>query len=199
MKTKFNIIILLITNCLFAQYPILSNTSFANQNDENLHTNTGNYAIDTANERDQYVGTWQYNQNGVLFQVKIEKKDQHLLDFTSISSNYFYADVVTLKYRLVKNGVEVFNNLNQTLFTGTDYMSTAIKEGGDDYLYGTFYDKTRNVSGVVTITKLNTTPEKITFKVPLGAYHMMNPDIYYQDGQPLFSIPTGEIEMVKIQ
>jgi hypothetical protein len=182
-----------------AQYPVLSTTSLASTNDENSHTNTGNYAMDTANERNQYVGTWEYNQNGVLFEVKIEKKEQELLGVTSISSHYFYADVVTFKYRLVKNGQEVFNNLNQAIFTGTDFMSSAIKEGGDNYASGVFYDKTRNVQGVVTIKKLNTTPEKITFEVPLGAYHLMNPPAYYEDGQPLFSIPTGEIEMVKVE
>lgn len=199
MKNILLLFLLSFYGASFAQYPVLSTTSLANTDEIDLHTNTGNYAMDTANEREQYVGTWEYNQNGILLQVKIEKKDEHFVLSRDIPDYYFYIDILSLKYRMVKNGQEIFNNLNQTVFTGTDYISATYKIGGDGYLYGNFIDKTRNILGVVTIRKLNTTPEKITFEVPLEAYHLMNPEEYYDDGQPLFSIPTGEIEMVRVE
>jgi len=199
MKVLLNIILLLITSCLFAQYHVLTTTSLADTSEVALHTNIGNYAMDTANEREQYVGTWEYNQNGILLQVKIEKKDEHFVQSKDIPDHYFYIDILSLKYRLVKNRQEIFNNLDQIVFTGTDYISATYKIGGDDFLHGNFIDKTRNIIGLVTIRKLNTNPEKITFEVPLESYYLMNPNEYYDDGQPLFSIPTGEIEMVKVE
>jgi hypothetical protein len=59
-------------------------------------------------------------------------------------------------------------------------------------------DYTRNVVGSYTVTKLSGLPAKINFNLVLGDYRLLNPHSYYQDGQPLFSIPTGGIEMVKI-
>jgi hypothetical protein len=198
MKNFLTTSILLISAVVFAQYPVLTSTSLAEPNDESLHLTSGNYAMDTANERDQYVGTWEYSQGTILFQVKIEKREQYRLGPTTLSSYYSFADVVTFKYRLVKNGQEIFNNLNQVLFAQGDYLPTAIKEGDDNYLQGTFIDKTRNVLGTVMITRLSTSPPKIKFYIPIGTYTLLNTPQFYDDGQPLFSFPTGEIEMVKI-
>lgn len=204
MKNILLVIAALISSVpSFAQhvdsFPVLSTTSLANPNDEYLHDNSGNYAVDTADERDQYVGTWEFSQGTILFQVKIEKIEQYRLGPTTLSPYYSFADVVTFKYRLVKNGQEIFNNLNQILFPANYFIPTAIKEGADNHLHGSFIDRTRNVMGTVMITRLNTTPQKIKFHIPIGTYTLLNPPSFYDDGQPTFTFPTGEIEMVKIQ
>jgi hypothetical protein len=201
MKLYLNIVLLLFCNCLLAQLPVLSTTSLANPNDNFKHTENGNYAKDLGNERDQYIGTWQYNQNGILFQVKMEKKDQYLnkTEYNGQVVSYNYRDGIIFRYKLVKNGVVIYDDLNQSVFPDGYNASIATKQGGYNYLYGSFIDRTRNVGGRVTITKLNTVPAKIIFNVPLGAYYLLNPREYYDDGQPLFTFPTGGIEMVKIQ
>lgn len=198
---KLAIIILLFTNKVFSQLPVLSYSSLANPNDELKITKNGNYAQDTANERDQYVGIWEYNQDGVLFQVKMEKIDQYLNknEHNGTVVSYSYCDVITFKYKLIKNGVTIYDNLNQDVFpVGTYYTPTAIKKGSGTDLYGSFYDATRNAVPVVSITRLNTAPAKITFKVYRGGTYLRNPREYYDDGQPLLTIPSGEFEMVKI-
>ncbi|WP_417369985.1 hypothetical protein [Flavobacterium beibuense] len=60
MKSLISIIIILIGFNVPAQsLPVTSTTSLTNPDiDPNFGTN-GNYAQDTTNERDQYVGTWQ--------------------------------------------------------------------------------------------------------------------------------------------
>ncbi|KAF2516828.1 hypothetical protein E0W68_11475 [Flavobacterium salilacus subsp. salilacus] len=203
MKTYITLFTLLLFNFVSAQQlPVLSTTQLSNADNDMNYGANGNYAMDTANERDQYVGTWEYNQNGTLFQVKIEKKDMDMNQITGSGvpgvDFYNYTDVVTFKYKLVKNGVTIYNNLNTTYTENSTYFP-AIQSGGDNYLYGRFLDYTRNVAGIVTVTKLNTTnPEKIIFNISLTGNYKRNPDTYYDDGQPLFTVPTGEIEMVKI-
>jgi hypothetical protein len=201
MKLYLNIVLILFSNCLLAQLPVLSTTSFANPDDDLKHAENGNYAKDIGNQRDQYVGTWEYNQNGILFQVKMEKKDDYLnkAEYNGQVLSYDYADVIIFKYKLVKNGVVIYDNLNQSVSPDGYNASIATKQASYNYLYGSFIDRTRNVGGRVTITKLNTTPAKIIFNVTLGAYYLLNPREYYDDGQPLFTFPTGDLEMVKIQ
>ena len=77
MKIYIKLAMLLLCNYLSAQeLPVLSTTSLANSEDDLDISNNGNYAVDTNNERNQYVGLWEYNQNGIIFQLKIEKQDQ---------------------------------------------------------------------------------------------------------------------------
>lgn len=200
--TKKSIILftLLIFNFVFAQQlPVLSTTSFANPNDDLSHAENGNYAIDIANERDQYVGTWEYNQNGTLFQVKIEKIDQYLnrAEYSGNIISYTYSDVVTFKYKLIKNGVTIYDNLNTT-FTPNDLVPTAFKKSSNTYLYGGFLDYTGGIMASIRVTNLNTTPEKINFYINPMGYYYVNPIETYAEGQQLFYIPIGTIEMVKI-
>jgi len=49
MKNIIKLIILLVGNVVFAQYPVLSTTSLANKDDRFDHATKGNYAMDTAN------------------------------------------------------------------------------------------------------------------------------------------------------
>lgn len=200
MKNFIIIIIAFIGLNAHAQLlPVTSTTSLTNPDiDTNFGTN-GNYAQDTANERDQYVGTWQYSQNGILFQVKIEKVNQLLSkweDENGTVFRYTYCDVVIFKYKLVVNGNLIQDNLNQTNLPDL-YPSEAIKKGTDDDLYGSFFDITNNVASRVSIKLLNTATPKITFNLSPGAYYFPNPDLP-NNPEPLFTVPTGEIEMVKI-
>lgn len=182
------------------QLPVTTITSLENPDSDINFGSTGIYAQDTANERDQYVGTWEYNQNGTLFQIKIQKKDQILsnwLDNYGNTIRYNYCDVVFFTYKLIINGNTIYNNLNQDVFPEV-YASQAIKKGIDNDLYGSFLDATKNVVGTVSIKRLDTTPPKITFNMSTGAYFLLNPDESYNQNEQLFYVPTGEIEMVKI-
>ncbi|OYQ46364.1 hypothetical protein CHU92_01480, partial [Flavobacterium cyanobacteriorum] len=98
--------------------PVLSTTSLNNPFIDFEHWKKGNYAKDTGNTRDQYVGTWQYSQGNTVFQVRIFKQDQVLFDrvFNGQVEDYGYLDCVILKYRLVKNGVVIFDNLASTSY-----------------------------------------------------------------------------------
>lgn len=191
---------LLFTSIVFSQEPpVLSTTSLTNPDDDINFGATGNYAMDTANERNQYIGTWRYNQNGVLFEVKIEKKDKYLNQIPSGPlAFYTYADVVTFKYRLVKNGVTIYNNLNQVGFPSSARIPTAIKKGTNNYLHGQYRDVVKPVVGRVDITRLNTTPAKIFFDLNLGTYYFSEIDYVPDPNQTLFAIPTGGFEMVKV-
>ena len=200
MKKILTTIAILICNILFAQLPVLTTTSLANPEDDMDNAKNGNYAMDTANERNQYVGTWEYNQNGILFQLKLDKVDQVInkIEYNGVVSSYNYFDKVILRYRLVKNGVELFNNLNVDITT-INYVSTwGVKQASDDYMYGRLLDHTRNAIGYYTIKRLSTIPSKIIFDLQRFNYTLGNAPSYYQDGQPLFSMPMGGIEMVKI-
>lgn len=73
-----------------------------------------------------------------------------------------------------------------------------MKQSSRNHLYGGILDYTRNVIGSYTIERLFGNPEKINFNLNLGNYRILNPRSYYNDGQPLFSIPIKGIEMVKV-
>ena len=61
----------------YAQYPVLTTTSLTgNPTLDSNFLKSGNYAIDTNNERNQYVGLWRYENNEILFELKMEKRDQ---------------------------------------------------------------------------------------------------------------------------
>jgi hypothetical protein len=196
MKNILTLTIIIISNIVYSQ-SILSTTSLANQNDKHNHTKQGNYAMDTANEREQYVGLWRYQENGILFELKIELNNQRLNSMQYEGQLfYYYVDEVILKYKLVKNGIVLHDNLNSPVIVG-DYVSYGSKTANYP-LDGRILDYTRNVFGSFTIKRLNTTPEKIIFNLGEFNYKRLNPDSFYQAGVKLFSIPTGDLEMVKI-
>lgn len=202
--TIIKIIVIFIINISTAQelpgYPVLSTTSLAIESDNIHFAENGNYAMDTTNERDQYVGTWQYNQNGVEFTIKIEKKDQvfHGIFFQGeLKSNYYYFDEVIIKYKLIRNGILLYNNLNETNLNNIE--TTGSKFTSDDYMLGNFIDKTKNVGVRYQIYKTDAlNPETIIFKADNGANFRLNPDFTYQDGEQIIFIPLGEITMIKI-
>jgi len=178
--------------------PVLSTTSLANEEDDLKIGNHGSYAVDTNNERDQYVGLWEYNQNGIIFQLKIEKKDKVVrrYKFNGVVTKYSFCDRVILKYKIVKNNIVIYDNLSE--LNVDPETGWGLKKGSLQVLFGRILDRTRNVRGSYTIEKLSGNPQKINFNLVLGDYKFLNDPSFYQDGQPLFSIPTGGIEMVKI-
>ena len=199
MKNIFITIILVCTiNSIFAQYPVLSTTSLANDPRTDINfSKSGNYARDFTNQRDQYVGLWRYSQNGILFEVKIEKKDKYInkIEYQGQVS-YNFMDRVVLKYKLIKNGILLYDNLNVIL--PEDYLSLASKYGVSDYLSGLMVDETHKVRASVSIKLLNTNPQKIHFDLASGAYHYLNPDSYYENLTTIFTIPLNGIEMVRV-
>lgn len=200
MKSKIIFLLLLCANNLFAQLPVLSITDITNPaidptNEPNFSKN-GNYRKDINNERNQYVGLWRYNEDGVLFELKIEKFDKLINKFIdhNIVVFYNYSDGIIFKYRLVKNGVEIYNNLNVTITE--DYISNALKYGIHDFANGGLVDATHNVRANVTIKKLN--PDLISFNLSSGSYLLLNPKSYYDSIDVIFTVPLDGIEMIRV-
>lgn len=178
------------------ELPVLSTTSLSVL--DNNYGHNGNYAKDDSNLRGPYVGTWQYNQGGIHLIIKLTKMDKVInkREFNGEVTFYDYTDQLELRYRLVKNGTLLFDNLNAGVVDpNTSYgIATAVYD-----LSGRILDHTRNVVGSFSAKRLMINgPQKMLFNLYLGNYTMLNPSTFYQDGQPLFSIPTGEIEMIKI-
>lgn len=207
MKILFSIIALLCLNMVSAQQ-VLSTISLAGDptNDDNF-INNGNYAIDTNNERDQYVGLWRYtgtyDGNSIVFDLKIEKRDKarsSMVDSNGDLFHYSFADEIVFKYKLTRNGVVVHDNLNQVISVSENYYSNALKYGADSSCDGIFVDYGKYVHTGVSVTRLNTTPAKIYFDLNSSDYMLKKPREYYRNAPgKLFSIPTDGIEMVKVQ
>lgn len=177
--------------------PVLSTTSLSDPNQKFDHSKEGNYAQDTSNYRDEFVGTWQYNQNGILSQLRIFKQDQVCFKKEDNGQilDYSYSDCIILKYKLIKNGVVLFDNLNDQTYDFKKSYGT--KMYGTD-MSGHILDMTRNVRGFYLMRRIPSSSAKLWFNLMTTNHKMLNDSSFYQDGQPLFSIPTGGIEMVKI-
>ena len=201
MKTFYKIFCLIVINITYAQLPTLSTTSLANSAEDLDKTNNGNYAIDTANERQQYVGTWQYSNSNTLFQIKIEKVDKYFRGIYyngRLQGNYYFIDAVKIKYKIVIDGVVLFDNLNETNLDLVGGSGT--KLGSNTYLHGSIIDEITKVGVRYDIYKTSaTSPEKIIFKGERGTLYALRPrtNITAPDGSPTF-IPLNEIEMIKI-
>lgn len=195
MKHIYIILACFFANFAIAQYPVLTTTSLANPSDALLHADNGNYAVDTNNERDQYVGSWQYSNNGLFLQLKIEKVDQRF-NKTALSDSYDYSDEVVIKYLLIKNGDVLFDNLNETNLEAIE--SYGVKRSSDPYLEGLFIEYSRGVLHHYEITRLGTSPETINFNLSRVNCHLMNPPNFYKDGQKMFNIPSMGLVLTKI-
>jgi hypothetical protein len=117
---------IMFVNVINAQCPITTTTNLGNnpRNDPNFLKN-GNYAKDFNNERDQYVGLWRYQTADILFELKMEKRDEYLFqDSYQNHSVYRYEDNIIFKYKLVKNGVTIYDNLD-TIIPNSNYYSCA--------------------------------------------------------------------------
>ena len=186
---------------VYCQNHVLSTTSLANSAEDLDKTNNGNYAIDTANERQQYVGTWEYSNSNTLFQIKIEKVDKYFYGIYyhgRLQGGYFFMDAVKIKYQIVVDDIVLFDNLNETNLDLVGGSGT--KLGSDPYLHGSIIDEITKVGVRYEIYKTSaTSPEKIIFKGQRGTMYALRPrtNITAPDGSPTF-IPLNEIEMIKI-
>lgn len=210
MKTIIKIIVLLIVNSIYSQntngqYRVNRYASLYFQGDQQYYGELGVYARDTENEREQYLGLWRYETATILFEVKIEKADKLMFmiqDSQDVVSNYCFFDSVIFKYKLVENGITIYDNLNKVMpnsVSKNNYLSSGRKQGWYDYLSGRFIDYTRNVAALVEIKKLNTVPEKISFDMSRNIYNKLNTPSFYTDTSiNLFNVPVGLIEMVKV-
>ena len=110
----------------------------------------------------------------------MEKRDQFLFKIEYQGQiHYQYADIIIFKYKLVKNGVVIYDNLNATI-PNENYYSQATKHGNSEFLYGSLLDFTRNVMGTVSIKRLQASnPDKIYFNLSSGGYSLLNPSSYY--------------------
>ena len=193
---------ILIFGKAFSQYPVLSTTYLDDENQELAHTNDGNYAIDTANDRDQYIGTWKYDNGiGTIFEINIVKNDQCFIGTIYsgvLYSNYYYMDVIKIKYKLTINNTVLFDNLNESNLK--KIYESGHKYATMNYLHGSIVDNTTNVGVRYEIYKTtDTSPEKIIFKAQRGTMYKLYPrtNITAPDGTPTF-FPMEEIEMVKV-
>lgn len=193
---------ILIFGKAFSQYPVLSTTSLDDVTQELNHTNNGNYAIDTANERDQFIGTWKYDNGiGTIFEINIVKHDQCFRGTIyrgELYGNYYYMDLVKIKYKITINNTILFDNLNESNLN--NIYESGYKYASMDYLYGSIVDETTNVGVRYEIYKTtDTSPEKIIFKAQRGTMYKLYPrtNITAPDGTPTF-FPMEEIEMVKV-
>lgn len=125
MKNIF--ILLLITmfvNCKaqtrFPQRTVSQTQAHANDFDIQV----GDYVKDTENRLNAYEGAWIYNANGVEFTLKLEKKEQVLMETNN--NNYRFYDMIITRYKLIKDGVTLFNNLDATL---PDHILSRDEEG----------------------------------------------------------------------
>ena len=198
---KIIFIFFCISQTIYAQYYVLTTTSLTNPLIDVNFGKHGNYAVDTNNELDQYVGLWRYNQNGILFELQIDKRIKYMSKIEYQNNFWYdYRDCVLLRYKLVRNGVEIYDNLNTTLPI-INWESTGLKYGTSNFLDGKIIDFTRNVYASYEINKLTTNngQQKIFFNMSEFTYMLLNPIEYYQGSSlPLFNIPINGIEMTKV-
>jgi hypothetical protein len=111
--------------------------------------------------------------------------------------------MIILKYKLVKNNVTQFDNLNATL---PDHILSRNEEGVFGYfnfaenyesLLGSFTDFNYNIVASCFLTKLNTPagdPEKIKIRLFSGTRY--NDASFYENLTDAFSVPNN-IELTK--
>lgn len=160
----------------------------------------GDYIMDTTNNLDIYVGTWIYNDNqGTIFTLKLQRKNQVLCE--TQNNNYSFDDNIILTYRLEKNNVVLYDNLDAPLPNkiiedeGFGYLSNATSFTDLD---GSFTDVPYNMSSSCTIKKLTTSsgqPEKISFR--LYRSRRRNPPSFYV-GLPTYFSMSNNIELTKL-
>jgi hypothetical protein len=84
----------------YAQTPIINLT------ESEFPFIAGAYYKDLNNYLNPYIGTWEYNNgSGFIFTLKLRKVEMNL-------SGHVYEDMIVGEYRIVKNGVEIINTLN---------------------------------------------------------------------------------------
>lgn len=184
--------------------PILRTVTLEQSYQENYSLKKGDYIKDSQNTLNKYIGTWTYSNNGTVFTLKLERINVFLIPMTEGSDFYYYKDIILVRYKLVRNGQVVFDNLNSpsgTSLTIDENRGVLNNIETNDYIDGIFYDFTNNVFvSRCEITKLINAigqPQKIYFKLYPNHSRRMNPPSFYQGMTTMYSMPSN-IELTKI-
>ena len=205
IKIIINTALLFVTINLYSQsFPVLSTTNQAfTATDDNYRVN-GNYAIDSGNIRNQLLGTWRYQAAGVLLEIKIEKRDKELY---RTPNTYRFLDIIIIKYKLVKNGVVLHDNLNATIpVNNTGYHNYDL----NFISYGFYHNNTYEFRGFIndyhrqvlcdyTMQKTNVNgQDKLLLNISNMNYRIYGDTSMYTASQKLFSLPLDPILLDKL-
>ncbi len=209
MKNIKQFIHLIILCCMLQaysqQYPVLTVTNQVLSTTDDNYSTKGNYAKDVGNIRNQVVGSWRYQTPDLLLELKIEKRDK---EFSGISATqYRFKDIIIIKYKLVKNGMVLHDNLNATIpFNSIQNQAYDINYISDGYYYDTSYtfkgfinDYYRQVLCSYEMQKTNLNgQEKLLLNISNGNYRIYGDASMYTPSQKLFSLPLGPILLDRV-
>lgn len=208
MKTMRKLILVLAMvffNTIQAQnYPVLRTVSIEQSLDENYNELNGDYIKDINNLLDSYVGTWKYENNNILFIIKIRKVEQFITIYND--GSYEFRDELLVNYKFVKNGVTLVDNLNEPTINTFYNVGNIVGKKYGSYWFNQSLDY---VSGVITDIPLNITTSSDIYPInPVGGtfntikiqYNGMNslrgnPADFYE-GKPAFMIPNF-VELIR--
>ena len=196
--------ILLFASCKAQNYPVLRTVSIEQSLDENYNELNGDYIKDINNLLDSYVGTWKYENNNILFIIKIRKVEQFITIYND--GSYEFRDELLVNYKFVKNGVTLVDNLNEPTINTFHNVGNIVGKKYGSYWFNQSLDY---VSGVITDIPLNiTTSSDICPVNPVGGtfntikiqYNGMNslrgnPADFYER-KPTFMIPNF-VELIR--
>jgi hypothetical protein len=140
--------------------------------------------------------------NGNKLTLNLRKKEQILNE--TRNNNYIFSDMIILTYKLEKNYITIFDNLNENLpneILPTDdgnFGYFSFYESNYNKLSGSYHDVTYNIVSSCMIKKLDTLagqPEKISLKL-YRALRRNDPS-FYQGLTEAFSVPNN-IELTKL-
>lgn len=205
IKIILNTALLFVTINLYSQsFPVLSTTNQAFTTTDDNYWETGNYAIDSGNIRNQLVGTWRYQTSGILLEMKIEKRDKELY---RTPNTYRFLDIIIIKYKLVKNGVVIHDNLNATIPVNNtgyhnydlNFISYGFYNKNTYEFRGFMNDYYRQVLCDYTMQKTSVNgQDKLLLNISNGNYRIYGDDSMYTASQKLFSLPLGPILLDKL-
>jgi len=193
--------ILFVLQTYSQQYPVLTVTNQILSTTDDNYSMRGNYAKDVGNIRNQVVGSWRYQTPDLL----LEKRDKEL--YRMGETFYDYKDIIIIKYKLVKNGVVLHDNLNSIIpQNNTGYHNYDL----NFVSYGFYYDNTYKFGGfindyyrqVLCSYKLQKTnlngQEKLLLNISNGNYRIYGDASMYTPSQKLFSLPLGPILLDRV-
>ena len=187
MKKLFVILSVVCTFGLMAQ--VTSTSSIYDIDNLIKH---GNYAQDLNQDRDKFVGTWKYQNGETTLIVKLEKKDR--FKFILNELQVFYQDAITVKYKLIKNGNVLFDNLNSSFpneYTNDNNAFFLINSKTNE-LKGSILDKSTNTVGHLDIEYINNNGLKFNLN---GHYKHVPNNL---TGTNDFELPLGDIQLTRI-
>ena len=209
MKNIKQFIHLIILCCMLQaysqQYPVLTVTNQVLSTTDDNYSTKGNYAKDVGNIRNQVVGSWRYQTPDLLLELKIEKRDKEL--YRMGETFYNFDDIIIIKYKLVKNGVVLHDNLNSILpQNNTGYHNYDLNFISEGIYYDATYtfrgfinDYYRQVLCTYKLQKTNLNgQEKLLLNISNGNYRIYGDASMYTPSQKLFSLPLGPILLDRV-